>query len=107
MELEPVINLLGTYKKYKHIADEYGVSYDTFRHRLKSNLTLEEALTLPANTMINKPDYSKQKYRYREKGKVVSNEQAIFNKLELGIVPNKKEQAYMLEHKDKFKEWLR
>lgn len=47
MELEPVINVLGTYKKYKYIADEYGVSFSTFERRMSSNYTLEEALTLP------------------------------------------------------------
>ncbi|MDJ1154484.1 hypothetical protein QNJ24_00110 [Macrococcus caseolyticus] len=107
MEIEPVINLLGTYKKYKYIADEYGITYETFRHRLKNNLTLEEALTLPVNTIINKPDYSKQKHRYREKEKVLSNDEVILNKLKMGIRPNPKEEAYILENKDKFKEWLR
>ena len=106
MEIEPVINLLGTYKKYKYIADEYGVSFSTFERRMRDNYTLEEAFTSPLHKMTNRPDYSKQAHRYNQK-KRVSKEQVILNKLNLGIMPNKKEQAYMLEHKDKFKEWLR
>ena len=56
MELEPVINVLGTYKKYKHIADEYGVSLSTFERRMSDNYTLEEALTLPKGKHTKKSE---------------------------------------------------
>lgn len=107
MEIVQVLNIKRTYEANKHIADEHGIKYSTFCFRMSNNFTLEEALTLPLNTMKNKPDYSTQEHRRKERENVISNEQVILNKLELGIVPNKKEQAYMLEHKDKFKEWLR
>ena len=56
MELEPVINVLGTYKKYKHIADEYGVSLSTFERRMSNNYTLEEAFTLPKGKHTKKSE---------------------------------------------------
>lgn len=56
MEIEPVINVLGTYKKYKHIADEYGVSLSTFERRMSNNYTLEEAFTLPKGKHTKKSE---------------------------------------------------
>ena len=57
MEFEPVINVLGTYKKYKHIADEHDIAYSLFERRMSNNYTLEEALTLPKGKHTKKREY--------------------------------------------------
>ncbi|MDJ1111455.1 hypothetical protein [Macrococcus sp. S115] len=66
MEIEPVINLLGTYKKYRYIADEYGVSFSTFERRMSDNYTLEEALTLPKGKHTKKREYKTPKHETKK-----------------------------------------
>lgn len=81
MEIEPVINLLGTYKKYKYIAEEYGITYPIFERRMRNNYTLEEALTLPKGKHTKKREYKTPEHETK---------QMIMQMIEVGVpVPKK------------------
>ena len=86
MEIEPVINLLGTYKKYKYIADEYGVSFSTFERRMSDNYTLEEALTLPKGKHTKKREYKTPEH---------DTKKMVMQMIEAGVpVPKKYEKRF-------------
>ena len=86
MELEPVINVLGTYKKYKHIADEYGVSLSTFERRMSDNYTLEEALTLPKGKHTKKRERKTSEH---------DTKKMVMQMIEAGVpVPKKYEKRF-------------
>ncbi|PKE47260.1 hypothetical protein CW677_08770 [Macrococcoides caseolyticum] len=86
MEIEPVINLLGTYKKYKYIADEYGVSFSTFERRMRDNYTLEEALTLPKGKHTKKRERKTPEHETKK---------MVMQMIEAGVpVPKKYEKRF-------------
>lgn len=86
MELEPVINVLGTYKKYKYIADENDIAYSLFERRMSSNYTLEEALTLPKGKHTKKRERKTPEHETKK---------MVMQMIEAGVpVPKKYEKRF-------------
>lgn len=86
VEIEPVINLLGTYKKYKHIADENDIAYSLFERRMSNNYTLEEALTLPKGKHTKKRERKTPEHETKK---------MVMQMIEAGVpVPKKYEKRF-------------